>query len=488
VLFANLYRRIEILIKNPKVSSVWPILWLALLGVVLGMALLGPTIGSRLAFAVILFCLSLWAVIFAPLEYAAAAAVLCIPVHEYLNISIGLSERLFSGLNVGTIWTGLMLLVFLGRYRIAPLDNRERELLYIYLTLIGFLVFANIRGTEIGLNEYLIILSGSARVLCVVIWLRHAARVLPWTRSRWACAALGIGPIIVGCSMFGNAVIIATTSSAQLLAMARNSGLNDPSYSAIAAVMALLFLCGSDVLAWKRMKPGLLLLPAAFIVPLLSGSRTGFIAVLVGSVVLLYGRHNALLLSGALALGGAFSALKGFAPALYDRFTQLETGPGSGAGSGMLEVRSEAYGNAWSAFLQHPLLGSGKDTYWRLTQQPVAHNTILGFLAESGIFYGLAFIFLIWRLLVLTSVCDRRWPVAGRAGMAVLAAYVVGSCGVLFSIVDYNSTLLAGYIAYLLGGLRRSSVPAIRSNPMIHSKSLRNQAVVVSERQKSDAR
>jgi hypothetical protein len=59
---------------------------------------------------------------------------------------------------------------------------------------------------------------------------------------------------------------------------------------------------------------------------------------------------------------------------------------------------------------------------------------------------------------------------------------------VLFSIVDYNSTLLAGYIAYLLGGLRRSSVPAIRSNPMIHSKSLRNQAVVVSERQKSDAR
>lgn len=490
MLFANLYRRIEILIKKLKVSSVWPILWLALLGVVLGMALLGPTIGSRLAFAVILFCLSLWAVMFARLEYAAAAAVLCIPVHEYLNLAIGLGENHITGINVGTIWTGLMLVAFLARYRSMPLDIRERKLLNIFLALLGFTLLASFRGTEISLSDWLFIFSGSARVLCVVIWLRHAARVLPWTRSRWVCAAFGIGPIIVGCSMFRNAVIIATTSSAQLLGMARNSGLNDPNIAAVAAVMALLFLCGSDVLAGKRMKPGLLLLPAAFIVPLLSGSRTGIFALIVGSVVLLYGRHNALLLSGALALGGAFSALKGYAPALYDRFTQLQTGPGSGTGAGLLEVRSEVYANAWSAFLQNPLLGSGKDTYWKLSErvQNVSHNTILGFLAEGGIFYGLAFIFLIWRLLVLTSVCDRRWPVAGRAGMAIVAAYFVGSCGVLFSIVDYNSTLLAGYIAYLLGGLRRSSVPAIRSNPMILSKSLRNQAVVVSERQKSDAR
>jgi O-antigen ligase len=366
------------------------------------------------------------------------------------------------------------LLVFLARYRSMPLDVRERKLLNIYLVLIGFLVLAHIRGTEIGLSEWLFLFSGLTRVLCIVIWLRHAARVLPWTRSRWACAALGIGPIIVGCSMFGSAVRIAATASAQLLMMARNSGLTDPNVAAVGAVMALLFLCGSDVLAGKRMKLGLLLLPAVFIVPLLSGSRTGFFAALVGVAVLLYGRHNALLLSGALALGGAFTALKGYAPAMYDRFTQLETDRGTG--SGLLESRSAVFANAWSAFLQHPILGSGKDTYWKVPQLNVSHNSILGVLAEGGVFYGLAFIFLLWQLLVLTTVCDRRWPVAGRAGMAIFAAYFVGSCGLLFSVIDYNSMLLAGYIGYLLGGLRRSSVPVIRLNSMIHSKSLRNQA------------
>jgi O-antigen ligase len=477
VLFADLCRRIEILIKKPKVSSAWPILWLVLLGVVLGLALLGPTPGLRLAFAVILFCLSLWAVIFARLEYATAAAVLCIPVHNYLTDLIFFGGQAPTGINVGTVWTGLMLLVFLVRYRSMPLDIRERKLLYMFLALIGFTLLAYIRGTEVDFSDWLLIFSGSARILCVVIWLRHAALVLPWTRSRWACTALGIGPIIVGCSMFGNAAIALIASSEQLFAIARNSGLNNPGIAADAAVMAMLFLCGSDVLAGKRIKLGLLLLPVAFIFPLLSGSRTGFFAVIVGSVILLYGRHNALLLSGALALGGAFSALKGFAPILYNRFTQLETGPGPGAGSGLLEVRSDVYANAWRAFLQHPLLGSGKDTYWRLSQTQLgAHNTLLAFLAEGGILYGLAFIIIIWRLLTLTSVCDRRWPVAGRAGMAIVAAYFVGSCGVLKSIVDSNSILLAGYIGYLLGGLRRSSVPAIRPNPMIHSKSLRIQA------------
>jgi O-antigen ligase len=277
--------------------------------------------------------------------------------------------------------------------------------------------------------------------------------------------------------MFGNVAKAVTASSEQLFALARTTGLDNPSDSADAAVMALLFLCGSDVLAGKRMKLGILLLPAAFIVPLLSGSRSGFFAAIVGVAVLLYGRHNALLLAGALALGGAFSALKGFAPFLYDRFTQLETGHGSGAGSGLLESRSEVFGNAWSAFLQHPFLGSGKDTYWKLSERhAVAHNTLLGFLAEGGILYGLVFLFFVWRLLVLTSVCDRRWPVAGRAGMAIVVAYFVGSCALLYSIIDYNSILLAGYVGYLLGGLRRCSVPAVRSNLMIHSKSLRNQA------------
>jgi len=488
VLFAKHCRRIEILIKKPKVSSAWSILWLALLSVVLGLALLEPTAGLRLAFAVILLCLTLWAVLVARLEYAAAAAVICIPVHEQLTLSLGLSEHIIPGLNVGFIWTGLMLVVFLARYRSDPLDFRERKLLSIYGVLVLCLSLAIYRGTDMGRGDWLGILSGSARFLCVALWMRHAARVLPWTHSRWACTALGIGPIIVGCSMFANTFRVVTAFSEREFEKARVTGLDDPNYAAIPAVMALLFLCGSDVLDGKRMKPGLLLLPVAFIVPLLSGSRTGFFAVIVGSVVLLYGRHNTLLLSGALALGGAFSALKGYVPVLYDRFTQLETGSGAAAGSGLLESRSEAYGNAWTAFLQHPLFGSGRATYmYNSTDFVGAHNSLLGYLAEGGILYGVAFIILIWYLLSLTSVCNRRWPVAGRAGMAIVAAYFVGSCGVFFNCIDDSSVLLGGYTAYLLGGLRRSCVPAMRSAPRIHSAPLRTKAAADGERRKSDA-
>jgi len=487
VLFTNLCRRIEILIKKPNVSSAWPILWLALLGMILGVALLSPSQGTSRAFTVILFCIVLPVAIFARLEYAAAAAVICIPVHDQLTLALGVRDQLIPGLNVGTIWTGLMLVVFLLRYRSAPLDIRERKLLSLYGVLVLCYSLAILRGTGMDRGYWLSIFSGSARILCVAIWLRHAARVIPWTRSRWACAALGIGPIIVGCSMFGNTVRLATTASAQLLMMARNSGLTDPNYAAVPAVMGMLFLCGSDVLAGKRMKPGLLLLPVAFIVPLLSGSRTGFLAALVGTVVLLYGKHNKLLLSGALALGCVFLALKGYAPALYDRFTQLEAGPGTAAGTGLLEVRSGVYTNALASFLQHPLIGGGRDQWRTTTQQVGAHNTLLGYLAEGGIPYGFAFILLLWYLVKLTSVCSRRWPVTGRAGMAIVAAYFVGSCGVFFNCTDDISVLLGGYAAYLLGGLRRSSVPAILSHPRIHFTPLQNQAVAGGERHKSDA-
>jgi O-antigen ligase len=412
---------------------------------------------------------------FARLEYATAAAVLCIPVHNYLTDSIFFGAQAPTGINVGTFWTGLMLLVFMARYRSMPLDFRERKTLYIYVLQIGFLTVGTSRGAELGLSNWLYILSGSARVLCVAIWLRHAARVLPWTRSRWACLAFGIGPIIIGCSMFGNAAIALTVSSEQLYVMARNSGLADPNYAAVAAVLALLFLCGSDVLTWKRMELGLLLLPVAFLVPLLSGSRTGVAALIAGAFILLYGKHNKLLLSGALVLGGALFALKGIAPFLYDRFTQLETG--SSAGSGMLEVRSDAFSNAWMSFLQHPLLGSGKETYrFNSIYSVGAHNTFLACLAEGGILYGVAFIYFLWYLLTITLVCNRRWPVTGRAGLAILSAYFVGSNGVGFDCVDLNSTILVGYIAFYLGGLRRSRIPAIRSNSLIHSKSLRNLA------------
>jgi hypothetical protein len=275
--------------------------------------------------------------------------------------------------------------------------------------------------------------------------------------------------------MFGNAAIALTVSSEQLFAIARNTGLANPSYAAVAAVMALLFICGSDVLNLKRTKLGLLLLPVAFLVPLLSGARTGVFALIAGAVVLLYGKHNKLLLSGALAMGGALAALKGFVPFLYDRFTQLETG--SSTGSGILEVRSDAFSNAWMSFLQHPLIGSGKETYrFNSVYSIVAHNTFLACLAEGGILYGAVFVYFLWYLLTITSACNRRWPSTGRVGMAILTAYVVGSNGICFDCVDYNSTILIGYVAFYLGGLRQSSISAIRSNPQIRSKPVLNLA------------
>jgi hypothetical protein len=488
VLFADLCRRIVILIKKSKDSSAWPILWLSLLSVILGLALLWPTPGPRGAFTVILLCLALPAAMFARLEYATAAAIVCIPVHNYLTASIGLGEDAPTGINVGIIWTGLMLVIFLARYRSVPLDKMERGLFYIYVLLIGFQSVANYRGTGLGISDWLLILSGSARILCVFLWLRHAARLLPWTRSRWACAGLGIGPIIVGSSMFGGTFREARGWSPEAFGLSRSSGLTDPNYAAVGAVMALLFLCATSELTGKHMKLSLLFLPATFIFSLLSGSRTGFFSALFGSVILLYGKHNKLLLAGVLSLGGVFFVMKGFAPVLYDRFTQLETD--SRSGSGLMEVRAEAFSNAWTSFLQHPLIGSGRDTYRFASVSAVgAHNSFLAYLAEGGILYGAAFVLFLWYLLTVTSACNRRWPVAGHAGTAILCAYAVGSNGVYFNCIDYNSTILIGYIAYFLGGLRGSSAAAIAAGlpkPAIRT-SPRNRDVPAPERHKQVA-
>jgi hypothetical protein len=441
--------------NEQEVGNAKPILWLALLALVLGLALLSPAHELRLAFTVLLFCITLPAAMFARLEYATAAAVLCIPVHNYLSASVGLGEGAPTGINVGTIWTAIMLVVFFVRYRSLSLDIRERKLLSIYLLLIGLLALADYRGTGIGTSDWLLILSGSARIFCVFIWLRHAARLLPWTLSRWACVGFGIGPILVGSSMFGGTFKEAGGWSDQAFGDSRSSGLTDPNYAAVGAIMALFFLCAAGEVAGKKMKPSYLLLPAAFAFSLLTGSRTGFFAALLGSAVLLYGEHSALLVSGMLSLGGAFAFMKGFAPVLYDRFTQLEAG--SLAGAGLLEVRAEAFSNAWTGFLQHPFLGSGRETYrFDFLSAVGAHNSLLAYLAEGGLLYGAVFVYSLWYLLRVTSTCNRRWPVAGRVGMAILAVYAAGSNGLYFNCIDYNSTILIGYIAYFLGGIRRS--------------------------------
>lgn len=431
----------------------WHAVFTTVLVILMGFAIVGPTQGVRSASTVILlfFCLCVSA--FAPLDYAAAGALACLPAHGFLTQSLGLAENPIPGLNVGCIWTGLMLLVFFTRYRIARFTKPERMLVILYGILMLCRVVATYRGSEEVFSDYFAVVWGSAQVACAFLWLRHTARILPWRRSRLAAVAMGIGPVVAGCSMIPQALSRDILVSTRELEAARNTGLMDPNYAAVGLVIVLLFLSGAGATRHGASTRQVFVLLAASVCVLLSGSRTALFALLIAVAILLFLRHKALLLLGACGVWGATSVAYRFAPALYDRFTRMDTD------SGLANSRALVFYKAWTAFLEHPLVGSGRETYrYSLGDPTVSHNTLLAFLAEGGIVYGAIWLLLVWYLFKIVSHSGREWTSTGHTAMAIVAAFFVGSNGILIDPADYVFVMVAGYAGYFLGGQQLSRV------------------------------
>jgi len=433
--------------------SLWPTIFTAALVIFMGFAIAGPIQEVKSASTVILLFFCLCVSVFAPLDYAAAGAVACLPVHSILTQSLGLVENPIPGLNVGCIWTGLMLLVFFTRYRIARFTKPERMLVILYGMLILCRVVATYRGPEEVFSDYFAVVWGSAQVGCAFLWLRHTAKILPWKRSCLAAVALGIGPVIAGCSMIPQVLSGDYLVSTRDMTMARITGLMDPNAAAVGLVIALLFLSGAGATRHGVSTRQVLVLFAAILCVILSGSRTALFALLVAIAILLFQRHKALLLLGACAVWSAISVASRFAPAIYDRFTRMDTD------SGLANSRAVVFFKAWSAFLEHPLVGSGRDTYRYSTGDlAVAHNTLLAFLAEGGLIYGAVWLLLVWYLFKAVSHPGRELTLAGHTAMAIVAAFFVASNGILIDGMDYHSVLVAGYAGCFLGALKVSQV------------------------------
>jgi hypothetical protein len=181
---------------------------------------------------------------------------------------------------------------------------------------------------------------------------------------------------------------------------------------------------------------------------LLSGSRTALFALLIAAAILLYRKHKMLPLLGVSGVLCALGLANQFAPALYIRFTRFDSD------SGLANSRALVFYKAWIAFLEHPLVGSGRETYrFTLGDLAVSHNSLLAFLAEGGIVYGAVWLLLVWCLAKAVSHSGREWTAAGHTAVAIAGAYFVASNGILIDGMDYISILIAGYAGCFLGGL-----------------------------------
>jgi O-antigen ligase len=169
--------------------------------------------------------------------------------------------------------------------------------------------------------------------------------------------------------------------------------------------LAVIMLVGLSM--FKGIRAGLrwLVVPLVALVALAmakTGSRTAFLVVAVGTVVLLLQaeafvsrarRYVTLLLMGALLAGVVWQV-----PTVLDRFQHLGEQDVS-----RQEPRARMVPVLWEIFLRHPVLGSGPDRYGaELTRrampymihedQPMsAHNLVLLLLVETGIIGFLVF-------------------------------------------------------------------------------------------------
>ncbi len=143
----------------------------------------------------------------------------------------------------------------------------------------------------------------------------------------------------------------------------------------------------ADPRRWAR-GLGLLYLPAGTVAILLTASRGGLVACLVGlagCAMLLARKHRRLVVGGVLAL--PLFALAGWLLVPGGSLARLATIVEQVQG-GDLNQRVNIWDAGWRAFLDAPILGHGAGTFVsaaRLAPMDTAHNAVLSVLVEGGL-------------------------------------------------------------------------------------------------------
>jgi ADP-heptose:LPS heptosyltransferase/O-antigen ligase len=237
----------------------------------------------------------------------------------------------------------------------------------------------------------------------------------------------------------------------------------------LAIAMGMMAICSLNPSSRMRYLPMLALL-AGLVASVLSGSRGGWLAMLLAVVPLvryghsMHGKHLLLALgvTALLSVLAYFIPATGIALRVHEGISDVQGYFARGDATTSLGIRLELWKAAWLMFQEHPWLGVGRDNFdmalhaladrGLLQQSPAlayssAHNDVLHFLATGGL--------LDFSLLIAMYVAPFQFfrkmfhaPDRGQRRMA-LAGMVLVLCFVGFGLTDVMFWLMAPKLFYV---------------------------------------
>ncbi|OGR15116.1 MAG: hypothetical protein A2341_06395 [Deltaproteobacteria bacterium RIFOXYB12_FULL_58_9] len=406
--------------------------WLAFVAVIIGLwllALLGVPGATGLAWAGGVLCLL--STLFAPQSYAAFAVVAAILVGPWLS-QLVITQRLGPALNVETI----MALAGLTRFFPAFVLNKYPTIPRAVLWCVAAYVFADLVAVMRGYESPDFVALGGhyVRFFAVVACMWEAGRRLLWEDSLVivfaALTSLSLVGVVVGTDTYG-----VSPSTLGELSMARSSSIADPNMATVPLTMWITFFLSSQL--FTKMRGAKIWMPVgiavAGIAMLLSASRTAFLSLVVGLVAMVF-------LSGRKRMGSAVALLAGsFLLAALTVIPKPFQERLLGSSAFGMNTRNYVFENALSAIFDAPILGSGRDTYFKASHAEVhlgAHNTFLQILADGGIVSAMVFVVL---LVVLFCTCLRFRRLGARGPVqvypVVFIVYVVAANGLTIGLI-----------------------------------------------------
>lgn len=356
-----------------------------------------------------------------------------------------------------TVWAGK-------RGAPAALRPHSRALAWIVAGFAGY--FAVSLGRLVFDVRDLGVLDGPSRFLLALACIAFVA----WFRPplRWFWAGLCVGGVAVG-------VLAVAQRFAFGLARAEGFTHHPISFGDMALALGLMAFCAAS--HYRRTRFALLPLAAlgsCLLASLLSGSRGGWVALLfvifplvryrraISRRLVLYGALLALvLLAGAIAVPAT-----GVAARLAQGHEEIARYFALGDVTTSIGIRLELWKASWLMFIDHPLLGVGRDQFAQALQDLAAqgrihrgpaleygssHNDALYFLATGGLLdFACLLLIYLGPLLYFLSVLERPAPDGTQpcpkpvavAGLLLVLSFIA------FGLTDVMFWLMAPTVFY----------------------------------------
>lgn len=223
-------------------------------------------------------------------------------------------------------------------------------------------------------------------------------------------------------------------------------------------------------------------IPIALITIILTGSRTGTLISLIALIYILSNFSKQKLFSRIIilmAMIGSFFFLVSYVPrSTTDRIL----GTGADIMAGDLGGREIIWRNAFTVFLEHPLIGIGSSAYKEIAGS--IHNTFLGVLVELGIVGLIGFI------IIMIIVVRNAWRQPSSDRWFWLTIFLIWAAGVItlnwvyrkptwlfFSLIVSSSVILRERMDILSKGVNSYFHREARNSMVANSNSYNNTSI-----------